>query len=181
MRASAVLYLEGYLWDPPAPRAAMREAIRIARAAGRKVAFTLSDVFCVEGHRDDFLSLLGTHVDILFGNENEVRALYRTDDLATAMTELARHATITVVTRSEKGAVVIAGGERIEVPAEPVARVVDTTGAGDLFAGGFLHGVVAGRPLADCARIGGIAAAEIIGHYGARSEVDLKALIAQRL
>ncbi len=181
VRASAVLYLEGYLWDPAAPRAAMREAIRVARAAGRKVAFTLSDVFCVEGHRDDFRSLLDGHVDILFGNENEVRALYRTDDLSAAMTELARHATITVVTRSEKGAVVVAGGETIEVPAEPVARVVDTTGAGDLFAGGFLHGFVAGRPLADCARIGGIAAAEIISHYGARSEADLQALVAARV
>ncbi|MBV8972794.1 MAG: adenosine kinase [Sphingomonadaceae bacterium] len=181
VRASAVLYLEGYLWDPPAPRAAMRLAIAVARAAGRTVAFTLSDVFCVEGHRDDFRALLGSHIDILFGNENEVRALYRTDDLGTAMAELARHATITVVTRSEKGAVVIAGGETIEVPAEPVARVVDTTGAGDLFAGGFLHGFVAGRPLAECARIGGIAAAEIISHYGARSEADLKALVAARL
>ena len=181
VRAAAVLYLEGYLWDPVAPRAAMRKAIDIARAAGRKVAFTLSDVFCVEGHRDDFRGLLGSHVDVMFGNENEVRALYQTDDLEAAMRELAQHATITVVTRSEKGAVVIAGAERFVVPAEPVARVVDTTGAGDLFAGGFLAGLVAGRSLPDCARQGGIAAAEIISHYGARSEVDLKTLVAARL
>ena len=179
--AAQILYLEGYLWDPAAPRAAMRKAIAIARGAGRKVAFTLSDVFCVEGHRGDFTDLLGSHVDVMFGNENEVRALYRTADLGTAMTELARHSAITVVTRSEKGAVVVAGAERIEVPAEPVARVVDTTGAGDLFAAGFLAGLVAGRPLADCARQGGVAAAEIISHYGARSEGDLAALVATRL
>lgn len=181
VRAAKILYLEGYLWDPAAPRAAMRKAMAVARAGGTKVAFTLSDVFCVEGHRDDFSVLLESHIDILFGNENEVRALYRTDDLGTAMTELARHAAITVVTRSGEGAVVVSGGERIAVPAEPVARVVDTTGAGDLFAAGFLHGVASGRPLADCARIGGIAAAEIISHYGARSEVDLRALVASRL
>ena len=181
VRGAKVLYLEGYLWDPPAPRAAMRKAIDVARAAGTKVAFTLSDVFCVEGHRDDFRSLLGRHVDILFGNENEVKALYRTDDLDVAIAELATHATTTVVTRSDQGAVVVAGGERIVVPAEPVARVVDTTGAGDLFAGGFLYGFAHGRSLGDCARIGGIAAAEIIGHYGARPEADLKALVAARL
>ncbi len=181
VRAAQILYLEGYLWDPLRPRAAMRRAIEVARAAGTKVAFTLSDVFCVEGHRADFRGLLGTHVDILFGNENEVCALYQTDDVATAFTELARHATITVVTRSDQGAVVIAGGEHIVVPAEPVARVVDTTGAGDLFAGGFLFGLAQGRSLADCARIGGIAAAEIISHYGARSEADLRSLVAARL
>jgi len=178
VEASAILYLEGYLWDPPAPRAAMRRAIAIARAAGRKVAFTLSDVFCVEGHRADFRDLLAGHVDVMFGNENEVRALYRTDDLDTAMTELSRHAAVSVVTRSAHGAVVVAGGERIAVPAAAVARVVDTTGAGDLFAGGFLFGLAQGRSLTDCARIGGIAAAEIIGHYGARPEADLKALTA---
>ena len=181
VRASQILYLEGYLWDPAAPRAAMRKAIGIARGAERKVAFTLSDVFCVEGHRADFLGLLDGHVDVMFGNENEVRALYRTDDLDTAITELARHATITVVTRSAQGAVVIAGGQRHAVPAEPVAKVVDTTGAGDLFAAGFLSALAAGRSLPDCARAGGVAAAEIISHYGARSEGDLAALVAARL
>ena len=181
VRASRILYLEGYLWDPPCPRAAMRKAIGIARAAGTKVAFTLSDVFCVEGHRADFRDLLAGHVDVMFGNEAEVLSLYQTTDLGAAMAELATHAAIAVVTRSEKGAVVIAGGQQIVVPAEPVARVVDTTGAGDLFAGGFLHGLAQGRSLADCARIGGIAAAEIIGHYGARPESDLRALVAARL
>ena len=181
VRSSRIVYLEGYLWDPVGPRAALRKAMALARAAGTKVAFTLSDVFCVEAGRDDFRGLLGTHVDVLFGNEAEVKALYRTDDLSAAMAELATHATITVVTRSEHGAVVIANGERIAVPAEPVARVVDTTGAGDLFAGGFLFGLAQGRSLGDCARIGGIAAAEVIAHYGARPEADLKALVAARL
>ena len=181
VRAARIVYLEGYLWGPAGPRAALRKAMALARGAGTQVAFTLSDVFCVEGGRDDFRGLLGGHVDILFGNEAEVCALYRTADLGAAMAELATHATVTVVTRSGDGAVVIAGGERIVVPAEPVARVVDTTGAGDLFAGGFLFGVAQGRGLADCARIGAIAAAEIIGHYGARPEADLRALVAARL
>jgi sugar/nucleoside kinase (ribokinase family) len=178
---SGILYLEGYLWDPPAPRAAMQAAIKVAREAGNKVAFTLSDVFCVEGHRGDFIDLLSSHVDIMFGNENEVKALYRTDNLEAAMAELAKHACITVVTRSEKGAVVIGGGQHWEVPGERVARVVDTTGAGDLFAGGFMAGLVQGRSLPDCARMGCISAAEVISHFGARPEADLRALVARSL
>ena len=175
-----ILYLEGYLWDPAAPRAAMRKAIDIARANGRKVALTLSDVFCVEGYRDDFRGLLESHVDLVFGNENEVCALYQAD-IDTAMAELARHACTTVITRSAAGAIVIEGGRRHSVPAEPVARVLDTTGAGDLFAGGFMAAMVEGRSMADCARVGCIAAAEVISHYGARSEADLKALVKARL
>lgn len=177
VRAAAVLYLEGYLWDPERPRAAMRKAIDIARAAGRKVAFTLSDVFCVEGHRDDFLALLGGHVDVMFGNEHEVCALYRTKNIDEAMAELGQHATIAVVTRSADGAVVLANGERHIVPSHPPTALVDTTGAGDLFAAGFLTGLVAGRSLPDCARQGTIAASEIIAHYGARPERDLRALV----
>lgn len=178
---AGILYLEGYLWDPAAPRAAMQAAIKVARAAGRKVAFTLSDVFCVEGHRADFRALLEGHVDLMFGNENEVKSLYQTDDIDAAMAELARHSCITVVTRSEKGAVVLGGGHRYEVSGERVARVVDTTGAGDLFAGGFMAALVQGRSLPDCARVGCIAAAEVISHFGARPEADLKALVAARL
>lgn len=181
VRDAGILYLEGYLWDPAGPRAAMRAAIEAARGAGRKVAFTLSDVFCVEGHRADFRALLESHVDVMFGNQHELTALYQTSDLEGAMTEAARHAAITVVTRSGDGAVVLAGGERHVVPAAPVERVVDTTGAGDLFAAGFLAGLAAGRPLPDCARQGALAAAEIISHYGARAEVDLRALVAARL
>lgn len=175
---SAVLYLEGYLWDPPVPRAAMQKAIAIAKARGRKVAFTLSDVFCVEGHRESFRDLLAAHVDLMFANENELKALWQTDDLAVAMAAMAKQPCVSVVTRSEKGAVVLAGGEAIEVPAEVVARVVDTTGAGDLFAGGFLAAHVQGRDWATCARTGCIAAAEVISHFGARPEADLKALVA---
>ncbi len=181
VEASAVLYLEGYLWDPAAPRAAMKKAIEIARGAGRKVAFTLSDVFCVEGHRDDFLSLLGSHVDVMFGNEHEVCALYQTKNLDAAMAELGKHACVAVVTRSGNGAVVLSEGARHVVPAYPPAQVLDTTGAGDLFAAGFLSGLVAGRSLPDCARQGAIAAAEIIAHYGARPERDLRALVAEQL
>ena len=181
IEAAAVLYLEGYLWDPAAPRAAMQKAIEIARAAGRKVAFTLSDVFCVEGHRDAWRELLSTHVDILFGNEHEVKALYQTANLDAAMAELAKHSTIAVVTRSAHGAVVLANGARHVVPCHPATQVLDTTGAGDLFAAGFLSGFVADRSLPDCARQGTIAAAEIIAHYGARPERDLKALVAAAL
>ncbi|WP_439533586.1 adenosine kinase [Polymorphobacter sp.] len=179
--ASGILYLEGYLWDPPTPRAAMEKAIAMARGQGRKIAFTLSDVFCVEGHRADFLRLLAGPVDLMFANENEACALYRTDDLAVAMEAMAAQDCISVITRSEKGAVVLAGGERHVVPAARVDRVVDTTGAGDLFAGGFMAAMVQGRSLPDCARAGCIAAAEIIGHYGARPEADLKALIGSEL
>ena len=181
VEAAQILYLEGYLWDPPAPRAAMRKAIAVARAKGRKVALTLSDVFCVNGHRADFKELLAGHVDLMFGNEHEVCALYETKSLDAAMEELAKHACIAVVTRSGEGAVVLEGGRRHVVAGERVANVVDTTGAGDMFAGGFMAGIVQGRPLVDCARMGNIAAAEIITHYGARAEADLQALVKAKL
>jgi sugar/nucleoside kinase (ribokinase family) len=180
VEAAQILYLEGYLWDPPAPRAAMRKAIAVARAKGRKVALTLSDVFCVNNHRADWKELLAGHVDLMFGNEHEVCALYETKSLDAAMEELAKHACIAVVTRSAEGAVVLEGGRRHVVEGEKVANVVDTTGAGDMFAGGFMAGMVAGRPLDVCARMGNMAAAEIITHYGARPEADLKALVKAR-
>ena len=176
-----ITYLEGYLWDPPAPRAAMAKALDVARSAGRKVAFTLSDAFCVERHRTDFRSLADGRVDILFANEVEIKSLFETDDFDAAMTALNGKLPIAVVTRSEKGAVVLSGGHRYEVPAAPVEKVIDTTGAGDLFAAGFLAGLAEGRSLPDCARIGAIAAAEVISHYGARPEADLRALVAKQL
>ena len=179
--AAEILYLEGYLWDPAAPRAAMKKAIAVARANNRKVAFTLSDVFCVEGHRADFQELLAGHVDLMFGNEHEVCALYQTQSLDEAMAELARHACIAVVTRSSQGAVVLEGGRRHVVAGEQVAKVVDSTGAGDMFAGGFMAAMVEGRSLPNCARVGCITAAEVISHYGARPEADLKALVKARL
>ena len=179
--AAEILYLEGYLWDPAAPRAAMKKAIAVARANNRKVAFTLSDVFCVEGHRADFQELLAGHVDLMFGNEHEVCALYQTQSLDEAMAELAKHACIAVVTRSSQGAIVLEGGRRHIVAGEQVAKVVDSTGAGDMFAGGFMAAMIEGRSLPDCARVGCITAAEVISHYGARPEADLKALVKARL
>lgn len=181
VRAAKVTYLEGYLWDPPAPTRALKKAMAVARAAGRTVAFTLSDVFCVNGFRDDMLGLLGAHVDLLFGNENEVQALFRTTDTAAAMAELSRRLPLAVVTLNAAGAVVVEGDARHAVPVSPAKRVRDTTGAGDLFAAGFLTGFTQGRSLSDSAVMGTIAAAEVIDHYGARPEADLKALVRARL
>ena len=178
---AAILYLEGYLWDPEVPRRAMTQAIEIARGAGRKVAFTLSDSFCVDRHREGFLQLIHRgFVDILFANEDEVVALTGASGLEGAL-GLSAKVPVLVVTRSEKGALALAGGERVDVPAEPVDKVVDTTGAGDLFAAGFLAAHARGEGLERSLRTGAIAAAEIISHYGARPEADLKALVAERL
>ena len=179
---ASILYLEGYLWDPEEPRAAMREAIAIAREAGRKVAFTLSDNFVIARHGDDFRALLAEgKIDILFANDGEIRTLMGNDDLEAAVAAAAPLVETLVVTRSEEGALAISGGERADVPAEPVNKVVDTTGAGDLFAAGFLTGRAEGRSLADCLTMGAICAAEIISHYGPRPEADLRALVAARL
>jgi sugar/nucleoside kinase (ribokinase family) len=179
---AAVLYLEGYLWDPEEPRSAMRRAIAAARAAGRKVAFTLSEVFVIERHGDDFRALIDEGlIDILFANETELAALTGEADFHDGIAMLKPHVPVLVVTRSAKGALACAGGEQAEVAAEPIAKVVDTTGAGDLFAAGFLFGHVRGRPLAECLRLGAICAAEVISHFGARAEADLKALVAARL
>lgn len=180
--SGAILYLEGYLWDPEEPRAAMRKAIEIARANGRKVAFTLSDVFCISRHGDDFRKLIADGlIDILFANENELLALCGKEDFETAVQHVHGQVPVLVVTRSENGAMALVGDERVEVPAEPIARLVDTTGAGDSFAAGFLHGQAQGRSVKDSLRLGALCAAEIIQHYGARAEVDLKALAAEKL
>ncbi len=182
IESAAILYLEGYLWDPETPRYAMVKAIDIARNAGRKVAFTLSDTFCIERHRDGFNQLIeGGRIGILFANEAEIQALAGVPHFETAVAAVQGKVATLVVTRSEKGAIAIRGSERAEVPAEPVARVVDTTGAGDLFAAGFLAGQAQGRNLEESLRIGAIAAAEVISHYGARPEADLKALVAAKL
>lgn len=180
--SGAILYLEGYLWDPEEPRAAMKAAIDTARAAGRRVAFTLSDIFCISRHRADFLKLMaGGQLDILFANENELLSLMETEDFEAALAHAAAQVPVLVVTRSEKGALAIANGARAQVPAEPIERVVDTTGAGDLFAAGFLHGQAQGMDLERSLRLGAICAAEIISHVGARPMVDLKALAAEKL
>jgi sugar/nucleoside kinase (ribokinase family) len=178
----AILYLEGYLWDPEEPRAAMRKAIEIARAAGRKVAFTLSDVFCISRHGDDFRKLIADGmIDILFANESELLALTGKDDFETAVAEMHGQVPLLVVTRGEHGAIALQGSERAEVAAEPITRLVDTTGAGDMFAAGFLHGQAQGKGLEQSLKLGAICAAEIIQHYGARAEVDLKKLAAETL
>lgn len=177
--SASVLYLEGYLWDPEEPRKAMRRAIAAARGAGRKVAFTLSDSFVIERHGDDFRALIDNgEIDILFANEHELATLTGVEDFHEGIALVSAKVPTVVVTRSEKGAHAVSGQEHASVPAEPVAKVVDTTGAGDLFAAGFLFGHVRGRSLEQCLKLGAICAAEIISHYGARPEADLQALIA---
>lgn len=173
-----VTYLEGYLWDPPQAKEAFRAAIGAAKAAGRRVALTLSDPFCVERHRDEFRALVENDVDILFANHEELIALYETADLDTAVAAVRGRCPIAAVTRSADGSLVVTADAVHEVAAAPVGHVVDTTGAGDLYAAGFLHALTSGRELPDCARVGGIAAAEIISHVGARPEADLAALVA---
>ena len=180
IRNSAIIYLEGYLWDPETPRYAMVRAIEVAREAGRKVAFTLSDIFCVDRHRDGFNQLLdGRRIDILFANQAEIEALAGVAHLETAVAAIAPKVDTLVVTRSEEGALALRGSDRADVPAEPIAKLVDTTGAGDLFASGFLVGEARGLGLERSLRLGAICAAEVIQHYGARPEADLRALAGE--
>jgi sugar/nucleoside kinase (ribokinase family) len=179
IRDSRITYLEGYLFDPPAAKKAFVKAAEIAHAAGRKVALTLSDPFCVDRHRAEFMHLISGHVDIVFANEEETKSLFEVDDFDVALQQIRGHCDIAALTRSEKGSVIVAGDDIHVVDAAPVDKVVDTTGAGDLFAAGFLYGLTRDRTLADCGRIGGMAAAEIIGHYGARPEVSLIKMLAE--
>jgi sugar/nucleoside kinase (ribokinase family) len=180
--AGAILYLEGYLWDPEEPRGAMREAIDIARAAGRKVAFTLSDVFCISRHGGDFRRLMADGlIDIMFANENEILALMEAEDFDDAVARASAQVPLLVVTRSEKGAIAVSNGRTVAAPAEPIEKVVDTTGAGDLFAAGFLRGQAQGWDLERSLKLGAICAAEIISHVGARPMCDMQALVAQKL
>lgn len=178
--AAEVVYLEGYLWDPPQAKEAFVKAADIAHRNGRRVALTLSDAFCVDRYRGEFLDLIrkGT-VDIVFANEHELRSLYETADFAVASMALQKDAKLAVVTRSEKGCVVIGKDGMTAVPAAPVAQVADVTGAGDLFAAGFLVGLARGKDVKTAARLGGLAAAEVIQHIGARPAVSLKALAAE--
>jgi sugar/nucleoside kinase (ribokinase family) len=176
-----ILYLEGYLWDPDEPRQAMYKAMDAARASGTKVAFTLSDSFVVERHRADLMRLLDEgRIDILFANEAEITQLAGAADFDSAVARVASKVPTLVATRSEQGAVAVRG-ERVEVPAETIERLVDTTGAGDLFAAGFLAGEARGLGLGRSLKLGAIAAAEVIQHYGARPEADLKALAGELL
>lgn len=178
--ASNVLYIEGYLWDQENSKSSIRKAIAAAKGAGRNVAFTCSDPFCVGRYRSEFLELMQNDIDILFANEAEAMALFESTSFDEALTAARAWKGLAVLTRSEKGSVIAApNGEVHILDAEPVARVIDTTGAGDQFAGGFLYGLSKGFDLRGCARLGGIAAAEVISHYGARPEMSLKLLAAQ--
>ena len=175
VKASAVTYMEGYLYDKPAAMAAFRAAAKVSQGAGRMTSISLSDSFCVERHRDAFLDLIRNSIDIVFANETEIKALYKTQSFSGAIDAARQDCPLVVVTRSEKGSVIVKGADTIEVPAHPVKSVVDVTGAGDLYAAGFLFGHTSGKPLAHCARLGSLAAAEVISHVGARPEVNLKA------
>ncbi len=178
--ASEVVYLEGYLWDPPQAKAAFVKAAEIAHKAGRRVALTLSDAFCVDRYRGEILDLLRTEtVDLVFANEHELRSLYETADFAVATLALQKDAKLAVVTRSEKGCVVVTPEEIHAVPAAPVELVSDVTGAGDLFAAGFLVGLARGKDHRLAAQLGALAAAEVIQHIGARPAVSLRALAAE--
>jgi sugar/nucleoside kinase (ribokinase family) len=179
--ASAIVYLEGYLWDPKNAKDAFLKASGIAHDAGRQVALTLSDAFCVDRYRGEFLDLMrGGTADLIFANEAELHSLYQTSDFDTALTQLRKDVKLGVVTRSEQGCVVATNGGVTAVPAFPIEKLVDTTGAGDLFAAGFLFGLVRGAGHEDCGRLGALAAAEVIQHIGARPQVSLKELAGKK-
>ncbi len=181
IKRAKVTYLEGYLWDPPEAKKAFKKAAGIAHEAGNKVALNLSDPFCVDRHRTDFRELIGNHVDILFANEAEIVSLYEVSGFDAALQEVRGHCDVAVLTRSEKGSVVLTDSDIHILDAEAVDRVVDTTGAGDLYAAGFLFGYTQGLGLARAGRIAALAAAEVIGHMGARPEVPLAALVGEKL
>ena len=178
--ASNIVYLEGYLWDPKSAKEAFVKAASIAHGAGRQVALTLSDSFCVDRYRDEFLDLMrkGT-VDLIFANESELHSLYQTADFDTALKQLREDTKLGVVTRSEKGCVVVSKAGIVAAPAYPIEKMVDTTGAGDLFAAGFLFGLVRNAGYQNAGRLGALAAAEVIQHIGARPQVSLKDLAKQ--
>jgi sugar/nucleoside kinase (ribokinase family) len=171
--AAKIVYLEGYLFDRDEAKAAFRDAAREAKASGAKVALSLSDAFCVDRHRDDFKALVREGADIVFANEKEITTLYQVNSFAEAADAALQDCELAVLTRSEAGSVIVAAGETIAIEAEPVGRVVDLTGAGDLYAAGFLYGLTHGAKLPVCGRLGSIAAAEAIGHIGARPEISL--------
>ncbi|HTZ35427.1 MAG TPA: adenosine kinase [Stellaceae bacterium] len=176
--AAQITYLEGYLFDPPRAKAAFRKAAAFAHDAGRQVALSLSDPFCVDRHRAEFRELVAGDIDILFANEAEICSLYGTADFDAAAAAVRGHVRIAALTRSEKGSVIFADGAAHAVAAAPVARVVDTTGAGDLYAAGVLFGLTRGLPLPTCGALGSLCAAEIISHVGARPEAALRQLVA---
>jgi sugar/nucleoside kinase (ribokinase family) len=176
IQSAKVLYLEGYLFDAPAAKAAFRKSVALAKGAGRQVALSLSDGFCVDRHRAEFKDLIKDGIDIVFANEGEITSLYETADFAQAARQAASHMKMAVLTRGSQGSLILAGGKQVAVAVDPVSKVVDTTGAGDLYAAGFLYGHTQGLDTAICGRLGSIAAAEIISHTGARPATALAAL-----
>jgi len=177
---SKIIYLEGYLFDRHQAKEAFRDAARRARRVGVKVALSLSDAFCVDRHRDDFRKLVREGADIVFANEKEITSLYQVNSFEQAANAAIQDCEMAVLTRSEEGSVIVASGETIEIPADAVSEVVDVTGAGDLYAAGFLYGLTRGLPLETCGRLGSLAAAEVIGHIGARPENPLRELAKER-
>lgn len=177
---SKITYLEGYLWDPPRAKEAFILAATIAREAERTVALSLSDPFCVDRHRDDFLALLKGHVDVLFANEDEIKSLFKVETFDEAVAHVRGLCQVAALTRSAQGSVIVSDGQVHEVAAETVNAVVDSTGAGDAYAAGFLYGLTYGFSHPLCARLGGVAAAEVIGHMGARPAASLEALIKEK-
>jgi sugar/nucleoside kinase (ribokinase family) len=172
-----VLYMEGYLYDRDEAKSAFRRAARVAHDAGRMVSLTLSDSFCVDRHRDDFRDLVSDEVDLLFGNDAELMSLYQKDTFFEAVVELRRHCQFAAITVGAEGSIIVTGDELIEIPAKPVSKVLDTTGAGDLYAAGFIRGLTTAQPLDRCGELGSIAAAEVISHVGPRPLVELRTLV----
>jgi len=180
IEGAKIVYLEGYLFDKDAAKSAFREAAKRAKMAGAKVALTLSDPFCVERHRDDFRKLVKEDADIVFANEKEITTLYEVNSFDEAADAALHDCELAVLTRSEDGSMILGAGETTEIPADPVSKVMDATGAGDLYAAGFLFGLTQGLPVETCGRLGSLAAAEVISHIGARPESSLAKLAAAR-
>ena len=180
IEASKIVYLEGYLFDADAARRAFAKAAGLARASGRMLALTLSDGFVVDRHRGGLLAFIESQVDLLFANEVEICSLFQTSSFDEAVAEITLRAKLAAITRSEKGSTIVTNAETFHVPAYPVEKVVDTTGAGDQYAAGFMFGLARGRSLPDCGRLGSLAAAEVISHYGPRPQVSLQALAAEK-
>ena len=177
IEASKVIYLEGYLWDPPKAKEAIKKAIRLAHSTNCKVALSLSDAFCVDRYRAEFLDLVSNQVDILFSNESEIISLYQTDNIDEALDSLPDNGSIAAITLGEKGSIIKRSEERWIIPPQRAPKIVDTTGAGDLYAAGFLYAFINNYTMENCGKLGGLAASEIIQQYGARAETDFKSLL----
>ena len=178
IETSKVIYLEGYLWDPPNAKEAIKKAIKLAHSTNCKVALSLSDAFCVNRYRAEFLDLVSNQVDILFANESEIISLYQTDNITVALDALPNNGSIAAITLGEKGSIIKQSEERWIIPPQKPPKIVDTTGAGDLYAAGFLYAYINNYTMENCGKLGGHAASEIIQQYGARTETDIKSLLA---